>query len=218
MVKSRPRIILSAAISLDGKIATRTGDSKLSSKKDKIRLHKLRAKVDAILVGRNTVQRDDPQLTVRYAKGKNPIRVILDSQGSISSSSKIIKTSQKIPTIIAVSKKISKKNLSRLQKLPLEIVVLGEKKINIKKLLEYLSKQKINLVLLEGGGTINWEFLNGNLVDEAIITLTPYLVGGKDATTLVQGNGFTKISNSKKLRLKQITRQGDELVLNYFKL
>jgi 2,5-diamino-6-(ribosylamino)-4(3H)-pyrimidinone 5'-phosphate reductase len=218
MVKSRPRIILSAAISLDGKIATRTGDSKLSSRKDKIRLHKLRSKVDAILIGRNTVKRDDPQLTVRYTKGKNPIRVILDSQGSISSRSKIIKTSKKIPTIIAVSKKISKKNLSRLQKLPLEIVVLGEKKINIKKLLQYLSKQKITSVLLEGGGTINWEFLNDNLVDEAIITLTPYLVGGKDATTLVQGNGFSKISNSKKLRLKQITRQGDELVLNYFKL
>lgn len=218
MEKSKPKIILSAAVSLDGKIATKTGDSKLSSKKDKIRLHKLRAKVDAILVGRNTVQRDDPQLTVRYAKGKNPIRVILDSQGSISSRSKIIKTSKKIPTIIAVSKKISKKNLSRLQKFPLEIVVLGEKKINIKKLLNYLSKQKINSVLLEGGGTINWEFLNSNLVDEAIITLTPYLIGGKDATTLVQGNGFSKISNSKKLRLKQVTRQGDELVLNYFKL
>jgi 2,5-diamino-6-(ribosylamino)-4(3H)-pyrimidinone 5'-phosphate reductase len=218
MVKSKPKIILSAAISLDGKIATRMGDSKLSSKKDKIRLHKLRTKVDAILVGRNTVQRDDPQLTVRYAKGKNPIRVILDSQGRISSRSKIIKTSKKIPTIIAVSKKISKKNLSRLQKSPLEIVVLGEKKINIKKLLEYLSKQKINSVLLEGGGTINWEFLNDNLIDEAIITLTPYLVGGKDATTLVQGKGFSKINNSKKLRLGRITRQGDELVLNYFKL
>ena len=93
MVKSRPRIILSAAITVDGKIATRTGDSKLSSKKDKIRLHKLRSKVDAILVGRNTVQCDDPRLTVRYVKGKNPIRIILDSQGSISSSSKIITSS-----------------------------------------------------------------------------------------------------------------------------
>jgi len=218
MVKSKPRIILSAAVSLDGKIATRTGESKLSSKKDKIRLHKLRSKVDAILVGRNTVQRDDPLLTVRLAKGKNPIRIILDSQGTISSNSKIIKTCKKIPTIIAVSKKISKKNLSRLQKLPLEIAVLGEKKVNIKKLLQYLSKQKINSVLLEGGGTINWEFLNENFIDEAVITLTPFLVGGKNTTTLVQGKGFSTITNSKKLRLKQITRQGDELVLNYFKL
>jgi len=218
MVKSRPRIILSAAITLDGKIATRTGDSKISSKKDKIRLHKLRSKVDAILVGRNTVQCDDPRLTVRYVKGKNPIRIILDSQGSISSSSKIIKTCKKIPTIIVVSKKISKKNLSRLQKLPLEIAILGEKKINIKNLLQYLSKQKINSVLVEGGGTVNWEFINNDLIDEAIITLTPYLVGGENATTLVQGKGFSKISSSKKLRLKRISRQGNELVLHYFKL
>ncbi len=218
MAKSRPQIILSAAITLDGKIATRTGDSKLSSKKDKIRLHKLRSKVDAILVGRNTVQCDDPRLTVRYVKGKNPIRIILDSQGSISSSSKIIKTCKKIPTIIVVSKKISKKNLSRLQKLPLEIVILGEKKIIIKKLLQYLSKQKINSVLVEGGGTVNWEFINNDLVDEAIITLTPYLVGGENATTLVQGKGFSKIASSKKLRLKRISRQGNELVLHYSKL
>lgn len=218
MVKSRPRIILSAAISLDGKIATRTGDSKLSSKKDKIRLHKLRSTVDSILVGRNTVQIDDPQLTVRYAKGKNPIRIILDSKGTIPSNSKIIKTCKKVPTIIAVSKKISKKNLSRLQNLPLEIAILGDKKISIKKLVQYISKQKINSILLEGGGTINWEFLNENLIDEVIITLTPFLVGGKDATTLIQGKGFSKITNSKKFRLKQVTRQGNELVLNYFKL
>ena len=218
MVKSRPRIILSAAITVDGKIATRTGDSKLSSKKDKIRLHKLRSKVDAILVGRNTVQCDDPRLTVRYVKGKNPIRIILDSQGSISSSSKIIKTCKKIQTIIVVSKKISKKNLLRLQKFPLHVVILGEKKINIKKLMQYLSKQKINSVLVEGGGTVNWEFISNNLIDEAIITLTPYIVGGENATTLVQGKGFSKISSSKKLRLKRISRQGNELVLYYSKL
>jgi len=218
MAKSRPRIILSAAITIDGKIATRTGDSKLSSKKDKIRLHKLRSKVDAILVGRNTVQCDDPRLTVRYVKGKNPIRIILDSQGSISSSSKIIKTCKKIQTIIVVSKKISKKNLLRLQKFPLHVVILGEKKINIKKLMQYLSKQKINSVLVEGGGTVNWEFINNNLVDEATITLTPYIVGGENATTLVQGKGFSKISSSKKLRLKRISRQGNELVLYYSKL
>ncbi|EPA04894.1 5-amino-6-(5-phosphoribosylamino)uracil reductase domain protein [Candidatus Nitrosarchaeum limnium BG20] len=70
MEKSRPHVILSAAISIDGKIASRSGDSKLSSQIDKVRLHKLRSKVDAILVGKNTVQRDDPLLTVRYTKGK----------------------------------------------------------------------------------------------------------------------------------------------------
>jgi len=83
MVKSRPHVILSAAISLDGKLATKNGDSKLSSMNDKTRVHKLRATVDAILVGRNTVQRDDPLLSVRHTKGKNPTRIILDSKCTI---------------------------------------------------------------------------------------------------------------------------------------
>ena len=93
MEKSNIHVILSAAISIDGKISTRINDSKLSSKEDSIRLHKLRSKVDAILIGKNTLLQDDPLLTVRHVKGKNPIRIILDSSGTISIKSKIIKTS-----------------------------------------------------------------------------------------------------------------------------
>ena len=92
MEKYKPHVILSAAISIDGKIATRTGNSKLSSNEDLRRLHKLRTKVDAIIIGKNTLMRDDPLLTVRYTKGKNPVRIILDSRGNISSKSKIILT------------------------------------------------------------------------------------------------------------------------------
>ncbi len=131
MVKSRPYVILSAAMTVDGKIATKTGDSELSSKKDKKRVHKLRAKTDAILVGSNTVTRDDPLLSLRYAQGKNPTRVILDSKGTISSKSKIIKTCSKIPTIIAFSKMATRKNIKRLQKYPIEIFIGGDKKITI---------------------------------------------------------------------------------------
>src|SRR5574339_480471 len=116
MEKSRPYIILNAAITIDGKIASKTGDSKLSSKKDVIRVHKLRSNVDAILVGRNTIKRDNPLLTVRYAKGKNPIRIILDSKGSIPINSKIFQTSKKIPTIIATSSQISSHKKILLEK------------------------------------------------------------------------------------------------------
>lgn len=218
MEKSRPHVILSAAISIDGKIATRLGDSKLSSKKDKIRLHRLRSKVDAILVGKNTIHRDDPLLTVRYVKGKNPTRIILDSQGTISVNSKILQTCNKVPTIIAVSKRISKVNLQKLKKFPVEIIMTGENSVNIKSLMNNLSKRKINTVLVEGGGTVNWQFIQNNLFDEILITITPFIIGGIDAITFVQGRGFDKIIKSPRLRLNTIKRLENYLVLHYTKV
>ena len=218
MEKSRPHVILSAAISIDGKIATRLGDSKLSSKKDKIRLHRLRSKVDAILVGKNTIHRDDPLLTVRYVKGKNPTRIILDSQGTISVNSKILQTCNKIPTIIAVSKRISKANLQKLKRFPVEIIMTGENSVNIKSLMSNLSKRKINTILVEGGGTINWQFIQNNLFDEILITITPFIIGGIDAITFVQGRGFDKIIKSPRLQLNTIKRLENYLVLHYTKV
>jgi 2,5-diamino-6-(ribosylamino)-4(3H)-pyrimidinone 5'-phosphate reductase len=218
MVKSKPYVILSAATSVDGKIATRTGDSNLSSKQDKVRLHKLRSKVDAILVGKNTVLLDNPLLTIRYTEGKNPIRIILDSKGTISTKSKILQTSNKIPTIIAVSKKISKSNFDKLCKFPVEIIIAGKNSVNIKLLLKKLFNKKINTILVEGGGTINWEFIKQNLFDELIITLSPFLIGGNDAISFVQGKGFEKISNSPNLRLKSIKRLKNHIVLHYVKV
>ena len=218
MEKFNPKIILSAAISIDGKIATRSGDSKLSSKRDLTRLHKLRSQVDAIIIGKNTVNKDDPLLTVRYSKGKNPIRIILDSHGTISNKSKILQTSNKVKTIIVVTKKITKKNLQKLKKFSVEIMIVGENQVNIKSLIKILSKRKIKTILLEGGGTINWEFIKNNLVDEFFITITPFILGGKDAITLVQGEGFDKITKSHKLRLNVIKRLENDLFLHYSKL
>ena len=218
MEKSNMYVILSAAISIDGKISTRSNDSKLSSQEDSIRLHKLRSKVDAILIGKNTLLQDDPLLTVRHTKGKNPTRIILDSKGTISKNSKIIKTSDKIPTIIAVSKKISKVNLSKLKKLPVEIIISGENSVNLKLLMKKLSTKKIETILVEGGGTVNWEFVKNNIFDELIITLSPYLIGGNTATSLVEGTGFAKIVNSPNLKLKSVKRLKNHLVINYIKV
>ena len=218
MEKSRPYVILSAAISIDGKIATKIGDSKLSSKQDSIRLHKLRSKVDAILVGKNTVAIDDPLLTVRHTKGKNPIRIVLDSKGTLSDKSKILQTSDKIKTIIVVSKKITKSNNNKLSKFPVELIVTGESSVNIKSLLRKLSAKKIKTILVEGGGTINWEFIKQNIFDELIVTLSPFLIGGNNAISLVGGQGFDKISKSPNLRLKSVKRLKNHLVLHYAKV
>ena len=215
MVSFRPHVIFSAAITLDGKLATRTGDSKLSSKKDKTRVHKLRSNVDAILIGKNTAKIDDPVLSVHNTKKKNPIRIILDSTATISTNSRILKTCSKIPTIIVVSKKAQKKNLHKLEKFPIQIIVCGKHTVNIKKLLVILKKKGIKNILVEGGGITNWSFVKENLVDEAIITITPYLEGGMTSTTLVDGDGFSTIAKSIRLKLKNITKMKNEVILHY---
>ena len=215
MESFRPRVIFSAAITLDGKLASRNGDSKLSSKIDKIRVHKLRSKVDAILIGKNTVKIDDPLLSVHNIKKKNPTRIILDSNATISTSSRILKTCSKIPTVIVVTKKAQKKNLQKLEKFPVQIVVCGNNTVSIKKLLAVLKKKGIKNILVEGGGATNWAFVKENLVDEAIITITPYLVGGMTATTLVDGDGFSTITKSIRLKLKNVKKMKNEVVLHY---
>ena len=215
MEKSRPYVILSAAMTLDGKIGKNTTKIKLSSKKDKIRVHRLRAKVDGILIGKNTLDADNPTLSVRYTRGKNPVRILLDSRGTIKSSSKIIQSCNKIPTIVATTSLISKKNLLRLEKFPLEVIKCGKTSADILRLLKILHKKRIKKILLEGGGTINWSFLKRGLVDELIITIAPYILGGSDSVTLVEGSGFKSIFSMKKLKLRKIQKIGNEIVVYY---
>ncbi len=215
MEKSRPYVILSAAMTLDGKIGKNATKIKLSSKKDKTRVHRLRAKVDGILIGKNTLDADNPMLSVRYSKGKNPVRILLDSRGTIKSSSKIIQSCNKIPTIIATTNLISKKNLYRLEKFPLEVIKCGKTSVDTAKLLKLLYKKDIKKILLEGGGMINWTFLKNGFVDEIIVTITPYILGGSNSISLVEGVGFKNLLSAKKLKLEKIQKIGSELVAYY---
>lgn len=213
MASSRPYVILSAAMSIDGKIASRTGRSKLSSLTDLARVHRLRAAVDAILVGRNTVSVDDPSLTVRRAVGRNPTRIILDPKASIPLDSKIVRTSKDIPTVLVVSETASYRRVSLLAGKGLQVIKCGRREINLRKMLGLLAKKGIKKILVEGGGTTNWYFLRERLVDEILVTVTPYIVGGREAVSLVEGHGFGNISHSFKLR--QVKRTGNEIVMRY---
>ena len=212
MVKSRPYVIISAAMSIDGKIASRTGRSNLSSKKDLVRVHNLRKMADAILVGKNTINVDDPLLTVRYVKGKNPIRIILDSKGSLSPKSKVIETAKKIPTILVVSEKASR-HVQRFVAKGVQVIRCGQDKIDLKKLLQILGKKGIKRIIVEGGGTTNWYFFKEKLVDEIAITITPYVLGGTTAISLVEGKGFGEIPKS--FKLKNIEKLQNEIILHY---
>lgn len=215
-------------MTVDGKIATSSGDSKISSRKDLVRVHKLRASVDAIVVGISTILADNPRLTVRLVKGKNPARVIVDSRGRIPLDSQIMRTASKVKTIVAVTDKAPEEKLVELRDMGAEVLVISEGKkgrsaavphgVNLKLLFRKLENRGLKKILVEGGGELNWSLLHLWLVDELTITIAPKIVGGRLATTLVEGDGFDEIAQSIRLQLKKIERKkGGELVL-YYKL
>jgi len=215
----RPYIILNAAMTLDGKIATKTGDSKISCTEDLQRVHKLRANVDAIMVGIRTVLIDDPKLTVRLVKGKNPLRVIVDSAARTPPNSKVLIENKGITTIIAVSERAPKERIETLKSVGATIVVAGTgKHVDLKLLMKKLHEMRINILMLEGGGTLNWAMLKEGLVDEIRVAVSPVIVGGENAVTLVEGEGISVVNKGIKLKLQAIEQYGEDLVLKYYVL
>ena len=232
------KIILNAATSIDGKIATVNGDTKISSALDLKRVHGLRREADVILVGISTVINDDPLLTIRHGmnkKGtKNPIRIIIDSKARIPLHSKIVKTANQIETRVVVTSKAPTNNLKKLEQKGLKIIVLDQgteeedredredrweengKKVDLKKLFDQLEKEGVSNVLVEGGGEINWSIIKNNLFDEIIITISPLIIGGKKAISLVGGEGYKTINESVKIKLSRIQKKSNgEIILHY---
>jgi len=213
-------VIINSAMTLDGKISSYTGNSRISSKKDLVRVHKLRSKVDAIVVGINTVLIDNPMLTVRFIRRNNrscPTRIIIDSYGRIPLDSKILKTAGTIKTIIVVTKQASKDTVEKIKKLGAHVIIIGSKLINLKKLFNMLYKMGYRKILIEGGGELNWSCLRGGIVNELIITIAPIVLGGRNAITLVEGKGYPIISQGIKLKLTKITqnKNDNEITLYY---
>lgn len=217
MARSRPRVIISAAISVDGKLATAKNDSALSSKKDLTRVHNLRSKVDAILVGINTLLKDNPSLTVRYVKGKNPSRVVLDSKGRTPIDCKIVSHAKKIPTIVLTTDKISNRKKSQLVNAGVQVISCGKSRINLNKCMQVLKNMGIRTLMVEGGGYTNWCFVKNSLADELIVTVSPYVLGGVNSVNLASGTGFAKIKDALRLKLKSARKLGnDEVLLHYY--
>jgi 2,5-diamino-6-(ribosylamino)-4(3H)-pyrimidinone 5'-phosphate reductase len=212
--ETRPKVILVAAMSLDGKIATRSGDSRISSKIDLRALHQLRSQSDAVMIGIRTELIDNPLLTVRYVKGRNPIRVIVDSSARTPLEARILRTDPS-SVFIAVSEKASKSKVAGLRRAGARIIRCGQSKINLKMLMRALYRQGVRRIVLEGGGTLNWSMLREGLVDDVHVTISPILIGGDRATTLVEGIGKPTINKSFQLRLLRARRRRNEISLEY---
>lgn len=212
----RPYVILNSAMTLDGKIASKTGDSRISSEADLKRVHLLRSKVDAIIVGIETVIKDDPLLTIRLAKGRNPLRVVVDSKARIPLNSNLLRSLKSGPIAIAISSSASKSRIRNLRSFGCKILRCGtSREVDLSLMLYGLIRMGVRKTLLEGGGILNAAMLTGGFVDEVIVAVAPVIIGGDRSTTLVEGKGVDKIRDGIKLKLRGMRKIGSELVLSY---
>ena len=216
------KVIINSAMTIDGKISSYSGDSCISSKKDLVRVHKLRSKVDAIVVGINTVIIDNPMLTIRLIKNRriiSPTRIIIDSYGRIPLNSKILKSATKIKTIIVVTKQASTDTIEKIKKLGAHVIIIWSKLVNLKRVFKMLYGMGYKKILVEGGGELNWSCLHDGIVNELIITIAPKVLGGRNAITLVEGRGYSTISQGIKLKLTKIiqNKNNNEITLFYNK-
>jgi 2,5-diamino-6-(ribosylamino)-4(3H)-pyrimidinone 5'-phosphate reductase len=213
-------VTINAAMTVDGKIATAKGDSKISSDRDLGRVHKLRSSVDAIIVGISTVIADNPMLSARTSKNEleNPVRVIIDSTARIPLNSKLLKSACKIKTIVAVTKRAPKYKISKIENAGAIVIIAGTESVDLREVFLFLKRIGIKKILVEGGGELNWSFFSLRMVNQLIVTLAPIIVGGRKATTLVEGDGYTKISKAIKMKLIKILKHNSGEVVLFYKV
>lgn len=211
----RPYVIIVSEVTIDGKLTLYRGASSkelmsLMTKEVYRYLHGIRAEVDGIMVGCETVRTDDPSLTVRYVEGKNPVRIIPCSTANVPYNANIF--SKDAPTIIATTQRAPKEKIEKLKELGAEVIVAGEELVDFEVLLPELYQRGIKKLMVEGGSSINWEFVKNRYVDEIRIIHLPVIVGGENVPTFVGGEGFKSLSKVLKLKIQKFFQIDDFLI------
>jgi diaminohydroxyphosphoribosylaminopyrimidine deaminase/5-amino-6-(5-phosphoribosylamino)uracil reductase len=209
----KPFVHLKMAISLDGRIATRTGDSRwITGEKSRARVQEIRHEYDAILVGANTVVVDNPQLSDRSgnARRRPLVRVVLDNSLRISLNSQIVLTAKDAPTIVFTDNTDEEK-ISDLRSEGVEVFYLAEGGRNLFGVLQELGKREIQSVLVEGGAEVAGSFYDAKLIDKVTFFIAPLVIGGKDAPTAIGGQGAQQLSSAMRLKDVEITNYGEDL-------
>ncbi len=217
----RPYVILNAAMTLDGKIATQSGSSNISGEEDLKRVHEIRKECDAIMVGIGTVLADDPRLTVHKINAMpedNPIRVVVDSKCRTPIDARITNSDAK--TIIACANQykddfINSEKYETFKKRGVKFFWSGDKKVDLSLLMSYLHEEGVDKLMLEGGSTLNFSMIKSGLIDEISICVAPMVVGGANAKTFFDGEGFDTMDESVKLELADSYSLGKDLILKY---
>lgn len=210
----RPFVHLKVAVSLDGKIATRSGDSRwITGAEARMRVHQLRHEYDAILVGAGTLVTDDPLLTDRSGEARRRplVRVALDARLQLSLDCQVVSTAQETPLLIFTSPAGDASKLSALEQKGVQIVCDNSGGRNLDELLDELGRREIQSVLIEGGAGIAGKFLAAGLVNKVTFFVAPMIVGGRDAPSAIGDPGAATIADAWRLRNIEISRHGDDL-------
>lgn len=218
-----PYVVLKFAMTLDGKIATRTGASKwITGEAARNHVHQLRGRYAGILAGIGTVLADDPMLNCRIDGAHQPLRIILDSHLRIPMGSRLVRSAKEYPLLIVCneSTRDREEGTSRIQKLEeagAKVWTLPEKNghpdLNV--LMQRLGEEKIDSVLIEGGGTVNEAVLKAHIVHHVYAYIAPKIFGGEDAKTPVEGSGIRLPQECANLRLAKITVLLNDMLLEY---
>lgn len=215
-----PYVALKFAMTLDGKIATKTGKSKwITGEKSRHFVHQLRHQYAAILCGIGTVLADDPMLNCRLPDGSNPTRIICDSNLRIPLESQIVQTAKQIPTIVATTSSALEQNsiaADRLIQAGVELIHFEDEKVNLKELMMILGQRKIDSVLIEGGGQINFSALQQGIVNKVYAFVAPKIFGGQ-AKTPVIGEGISIPDEAFTFHLTSTKTSDDDILLEYEK-
>lgn len=212
----KPFVVLKAAMTLDGKIATATGQSKwITNETSRAYGYKLRDIYDGIMVGINTVIEDNPMLTARVDGGKNPIRIVVDSSLKIDINANVVQD-KSAKTIIATTDKADKDKILKLQAQDVDVIVVDKDKndkVDIEKLLDILGQQNICSILVEGGATLSGSFVAKKLVDKVYFFIAPKIVGGKEAKTPVAGTGILNLQEALALKDIQVEKLDEDILI-----
>jgi diaminohydroxyphosphoribosylaminopyrimidine deaminase / 5-amino-6-(5-phosphoribosylamino)uracil reductase len=213
-----PFVILKTAMSLDGKTATRSRDSRwISGELARKHVHKIRNYVDAIMVGTETVLKDNPLLTCRLATGsvKHPARIILDRRNRIPLSANVFKNSRSQKVFYITGPDISSVRQKALVSRKVEVLKgkSSQKGFHIESLLKELAKKEMNSILIEGGAELNASALKAGVVDRVVAFISPIMIGGTKAPGFLGGQGVAKIDDAVKLKNLEVTNIGEDLMV-----
>lgn len=213
----RPYVVMKYAMTLDGKIAAYTGASQwITGETARAHVHSLRGRYSVIMAGIGTVLADDPMLNSRREGSHQPVRVIVDSGLRISPDSRICRTAGEQDTIVACAK-CDLEKAKVLEQLGVRVVCLpgADGRVDLQALMSYLGKEKLDSVLLEGGGKLHEAALRAGVVNHVCAYIAPKLLGGAEAKTPVEGVGADHPDHAVRLEKQKITRLGEDLLLEY---